>query len=218
MPDTPRLWSWHLSPFAGKVRVAAAYKGADLELLEIHPVKRPARLKELNPTNRVPVLELDDGVAVRESSAICDWLEDTYPEPSFWPEGAAERAAARGLLRWVDDELSVNFFLSMRKTAFGVDERNDHPDIVANLQGTLMRRWKVLEDLLGRTDGPWMCGGDSPTLVDLAAMPLAVRLPEWNADLQPSADEYPRAAAWLDALRSHPLAVEVDRKGEPVEA
>ena len=74
---TPRLWSWELSPFAGKVRVAFAEKGVPLDLIEIDPRRR--RLGwELNPTNRVPVLELD-GTAVRESTAICEWLEDTHP-------------------------------------------------------------------------------------------------------------------------------------------
>src|SRR3954447_9908209 len=120
---TVRLWSWNLSPFAGKVRVALAEKGMtdDVELLEIHPVRRPPRLRELNPTGRVPVLEVD-GLPVRESSAICEWLEDTHPEPALWPADPARRAAARGMLRWVDDELTANFFLAARKEAFGLAE------------------------------------------------------------------------------------------------
>lgn len=213
MSDTPRLWSWQLSPFAGKVRAAFAFKGVDAELLEIHPVKRPARLRELNPSNRVPVLEVD-GTAIRESSAICDWLEDTHPEPSFWPEDPAERAAARGWLRWVDDELSVPFFLSMRLEAFGLGP-TDHPDAVQHLRDRLGKRWKAVEAQLA---GPWFLPGDEPTLIDLAVMPLAVRLPAWRPDLMPSEDVYPRVSAWLKRLREHPAAAEVDRAGEPVEA
>jgi glutathione S-transferase len=212
----PRLWSWSLSPFAGKVRVAFAEKGVDLELLEIHPVRRPPRLRELNPTNRVPVLEVD-GVAIRESSAICDWLEDTHPEHSLWPQDPARRAAARGLLRWVDDELTVPFFFAARKQYFGRAD-DDPEDVVERLRARLVRRWRVLEDLLGRTDGPWLAGGDEPTLADLAAIPLAVRLPQWNPELQPDPAEHPRAAAWLEALRARPSAAEVDRRGEPVAA
>lgn len=215
MPS-PRLWSWNLSPFAGKVRVAFAEKGVAVDLLEIHPVKRPARLRELNPTNRVPVLEVGD-VAIRESSAICEWLEETHPEPSLWPADPAERAAARGLLRWVDDELTVPLFLSARKQFFGKDD-TDPDDIVQLLRGRLTRRWKTLEALLARTHGPWLCGGAEPTLADLAAIPLAVRLPQWNPELAPDAAEYPRAAAWLEALRARPSAAEVDRQGEPVDA
>ncbi len=212
----PRLWSWNLSPFAGKARIALAELRVEVELLEIHPAQRPARLRELNPTNRVPVLGVD-GVAIRESSAICDWAEDAAAGGSLWPAEPARRAAARGLMRWVDDELTVTFFLSFRKEAFGLDE-TDPEDVVEILRGRLVRRWGVLDELLGRTDGPWLAGGDEPSLADLAALPLAVRLPAWKPELGPHPGEHPRAAQWLHALPERPSAAEVDRKGEPVAA
>jgi glutathione S-transferase len=211
--STPRLWSWRVSPFAGKARIAFAEKGVEVELLEVDPRARPARLRALNPTNRVPVLELGE-VVIRESTPICEWLEETVPEPAFWPAGPAERAVARGLLRWVDDDLTLNFFLSMRKEAFGLD-RSDHPEVVTILRERLARRWPTVEDLLSRSEGPWMLGGDDPTLVDLAAIPLAVRLPEWKPELGPPA-ELTRTAAWLEELRARPSAAEVNRRGEPV--
>jgi glutathione S-transferase len=209
-----RLWSWNLSPFAAKVRIAFAEKGVEVELLEIDPRRRPARLRELNPTNRVPVLEVGE-VSIRESTPICEWLEDTRPEPSLWPEEPATRASARGLLRFVDDELTTNFFLSMRKEAFGVDP-TDHDDIVAILRGRLVRRWPTIESLLSRTDGPWLAGADKPSLADLAAIPLAVRLPAWRPELAPASDEFARTADWLQRLRDRPSADEVDRRGQPV--
>jgi glutathione S-transferase len=211
---TPRLWSWNLSPFAGRVRVAAAVKGVEMDLVEIDPANRPPRLRELNPSNRVPVLEVD-GVAVRESTAICEWLEEVGEGPSLWPAGAVARAVARGLTRWVDDELTVNFFLSFRKEAFGPAE--DEPaDIVQILRDRLMRRWSVLDDLLGRSDGPWLAGGPAPTLADLSGMPLAVRVPQWGPQLAPPA-ELTRTTAWLDTLRQHPAAGEVKRRGRPAD-
>ncbi len=128
----PRLWSWRMSPFAGKARIAFAEKGVEVELLEIDPRNRPARLRELNPTGRVPTLEID-GRGIRESTVICEWLQDLHPEPSFWPADPAARAAGRGLLRFVDDELTSPFFRSMRKEAFGLDE-TDHPDAIEHLR------------------------------------------------------------------------------------
>lgn len=211
----PRLWSWQLSPFAGKARIAFAEKGVEVELLEIDPRHRPARLRALNPSNRVPVLEVGD-VAISESTAICEWLEEIQPEPSLWPADAAARARARGLLRWVDDNLTLNFFLAMRKEAFGLSA-GDHPEIITIMRARLVRRWATVEDLLVRTDGPWFLGGEDPTLVDLAAVPLAVRLPTWNPELAPTPDAFPFTVAWLETLRGRASAVaEVDRRGEPV--
>lgn len=210
---TPRLWSWRLSPFAGKARVAFAEKGVEVELLEIDPRARPARLIALNPSGTVPVLETGD-VAIRESTAICEWLEDTHPEPPLWPADATARAAARGLLRWVDDELTLNFFLPMRRERFGLAP-SDHPDLVTIMRRRLVKRWATVEDLLARTEGRWLLGGDSPTLPDLAAIPLAVRLPAWKPELGPPKD-LALTRAWLEALRERSSAVEVDRRGEPV--
>jgi glutathione S-transferase len=208
---TPRLWSWSLSPFAGKVRIAFAEKGVDVELVEIDARDRPQRLRELNPTGRVPVLEIG-GVGIRESTAICEWLEDTCPEPPLWPQDPVDRGAARGMLRWVDDELTTNFFLSMRKEAFGLD-RTDHPDTVVALRDRLVRRWPTLERLLSDADGPWLLAGEAPTFADLAAIPLAVRLPTWKPELVPDPDSFPGVTAWFDRLRARPSAAEVDRRG-----
>jgi glutathione S-transferase len=214
---TPRLWSWHLSPFAGKARIALAVKEIPVELIEINPANRPPRLRELNPAGLVPVLETG-GPAIYESTAICEWAQETGPGASLWPADPVERAHARGLLRWVDDELLRNFFLSMRKEAFGVDQAKDHPEIVANLRGTLAKRWKPLERLLDRAGGRWLMGGEQPTLPDLAAIPLAVRLPAWKPELAPDPASYPLLTGWLGALREHPAAVEVGRRGEPAAA
>lgn len=214
--STPRLWSWNLSPFAGKVRVALAEKGVAIELLEIDARNRPARLRELNPVGRVPVLEVG-AVAINESTAICEWLQETHPEHPLWPEDPDRRAVARGVLRFVDDELTTNFFLSLRKQAFGLDE-TDHAEVVETLQRRLVTRWPIVERRLAGSDGSWLLPGEAPTLADLAAIPLAVRLPQWRADLQPSQAEQPLTVAWLERLRSRPSGAEVDRRGAPVEA
>jgi len=212
---TPRLWTFRRSPFAGKVRVAAAEKGVELELVEIHPAKRPPRLKELNVTGRVPVLELEDGRAIRESSVICEWLEETHPEPPLWPADPADRGRARGWARWVDDELTANFFLAMRKFAFGTAP-DDPEDIVERLIGRLPRRWPKLEAALGEVDGPWLAG-ERYTYADASAAPLAVRIVEWAPQLAPDPGEHPRVDAWLTALRERPSSAAVDAAGEKAE-
>jgi glutathione S-transferase len=43
----------------------------------------------------IPVLISDDDVAVQDSSAIIDFLEQRYPEPSITPEGPTQRWVAR---------------------------------------------------------------------------------------------------------------------------
>lgn len=210
---TPRLWTFRLSPFAGKVRVAAAEKGVELELVEIHAGNRPPRLAELNVTGRVPVLELDDGV-IRESSIICEWLEETHPEPALWPADPVLRGWARGWAKWIDDELTANFFLAMRKFAYGKSP-DDPDDIVERLTRRVPRRWGTLEAALATHEGPWLAG-EQFTFADIAGAPIAVRIPEWNPDLLPDPAEHPLVTAWMAAVRERPSSAAIDAKGEPV--
>jgi glutathione S-transferase len=215
MSATPRLWSFRASPFAGRVRVAFAEKDVPYELLEIHPARRPARLRELNPVNRVPVLEVD-GVAIRESSIILEWLEETHPDPPLWPRDAALRGWARGWAKFIDGGASVNFFLGMRKLAFG-SAPDDPQDIVARLHAKVPEQWQRIEPVLGVHDGPWLCG-EQLTYADVAAMAVAVRIPEWAPALAPDPAATPRVAAWLQALRERPSSAAIDAAGEPVVA
>lgn len=210
MPDALKLWTWQLSPFAGKVRVAFAEKGVEVELLEIHPAKRPPALKAVNPFFRVPVLMVGD-TPIRESSAICEWIEETHPEPALWPADPTLRAWARGWAKWIDDNPTIDFFLGMRKQAFGKDP-DDPEDVVERMHGRVPKAWSRLEDALGTHEGPWLAG-EQFTLADVAGMAVAVRIPQWAAHLAPNEDEHPRVAAWFAALRERPSAPAIDAAG-----
>jgi glutathione S-transferase len=215
MHDNLRLWVFRTSPYSGKARAAFAEKGVPVELVEIHPGKRPARLRELNPANRVPVLQVGD-IPIRESSLICEWLEETHPDPPLWPADPELRGWARGWAKYIDDTVTADFFLGMRKMAFGKAD-DDPEDIVERLHAKVPRRWPVLEAALGTHDGPWLCG-EQFTYADLSALAPAVRLPEWAQQLLPDPGEHPRVTAWLEALRARPSAAAIDTKGEPVAA
>jgi glutathione S-transferase len=213
MTDVPRLWSFATSPFSGKVRAAFAEKGVEFELVEIHPKHRPARLTELSRLRRVPVLELGD-LVLRESSVICEWIEDTYPQTPLWPSDPDQRGWARMWGKYLDDGPAVSFFLGMRKMAFGMEE-GDPQDIVARLHGRVGRQLGTMEDALAVHDGPWLCG-EQFTLADICAMPLAVRIPQWMPALAPDAEEHPRVCAWMQALRERPSAPAIEQAGPEV--
>lgn len=211
-----RLWTFRTSPFAGRVRVVLHEKGLldEVELIEVHPARdrRPDRLRELNPLGRVPVLELDDGTPLRESAAICEFLEETHPEPALLPADPARRAFLRAWTTYLETEVVGTYFLGMRKLAFGKGP-DDPEDVTQRLHARTTRGLALLEDVLAVHDGPWIGGADA-SLADLTAIAFAVRVAEWTPQLAPSADDAPRTAGWLDALRARPSAAAVDRKGQ----
>jgi glutathione S-transferase len=49
------------------------------------------------------VLKIDK-LALSDSIAICEYLEEVHPEPALLPDGYAERAEVRRLIAWFDDK------------------------------------------------------------------------------------------------------------------
>ena len=98
------LW---LCPFARKVRIVLAEKKLPFEL-ELEKVwERRDEFLALNPTGEVPVLieagEDDEPPRVfADSVSICEYLEDTAPEPALLGGTASERAEIRRLTAWFD--------------------------------------------------------------------------------------------------------------------
>ena len=98
-----RLYHVPLSPFCRKVRLSLAEKKIEVELVEERYWEKDADFLRRNPAAKVPVLRLDN-MLMAESSAICEYLEDTRPEPSLMPKAPAERLEVRRLVSWFDDK------------------------------------------------------------------------------------------------------------------
>ncbi|GAA0292394.1 FtsZ-binding protein FzlA [Rhodovulum strictum] len=98
-----RLYHVPLSPFCRKVRLVLAEKRIEVELIEERYWEREADFMRRNPAGKVPVLRMD-GRVMSESQAICEYLDEVYPEPRLLPGTPAERCEARRLCFWFDDK------------------------------------------------------------------------------------------------------------------
>ena len=98
-----RLYHSPLSPFCRKVRLCLAEKRVDVELIEEKYWEKSAEFLRRNPAGKVPILSIE-GKTFTESTAICEYLEDLYPEPALFPNGADEKYETRRLVAWFDDK------------------------------------------------------------------------------------------------------------------
>ncbi|MFP3385632.1 MULTISPECIES: glutathione S-transferase family protein [Tritonibacter] len=98
-----RLYHVPLSPFCRKVRLSLAEKKIEVELVEERYWEKDADFLRRNPAAKVPVLRLD-GMLMAESAAICEYIEETRPDPSLMPKTAPERLEVRRLVSWFDDK------------------------------------------------------------------------------------------------------------------
>jgi glutathione S-transferase len=90
-----RLYDAGRAPNPRRVRVFLAEKGVSVPLVPVDlgrlEHKSPAFVA-VNPLQRTPALELDDGTVITESIAICRYFEELHPTPALFGTGALERA------------------------------------------------------------------------------------------------------------------------------
>lgn len=95
------------STCAAKVRFVLAEKQLPYEAHYVDLLKgeqfRPEYLK-LNPLAVVPTL-VHDGVVLVESTVICEYLDDEFPQPSLRPAESMDRARMRLWTKAVDEHL-----------------------------------------------------------------------------------------------------------------
>jgi glutathione S-transferase len=99
-----KLLGVYLSPFVRKVAVVLTIKGLDYEQEPIMPGSTDPDFKAMSPLGKIPVL-VDGDLAVADSSAICEYLEEKYPEPTVMPTDVGSRARARFLEEFGDSKL-----------------------------------------------------------------------------------------------------------------
>jgi glutathione S-transferase len=105
------------SPYARKVRIALAEKGLVFELLTEVPWDSTTSTPQYNPLEKLPVLILDDGSSVYESSFILQYLELKFPETPMLPDDIDGKIAARRLEVLCDgicDAVVLTFFERLR--------------------------------------------------------------------------------------------------------
>lgn len=98
-----RLFHFPLSPFCRKVRLVLAEKKIEVELIEERYWERGQEFMRRNPAGKVPVMRLR-GRTLSESQAICEYIEEIYPEPPLMPQKPEERFEVRRLVGWFDDK------------------------------------------------------------------------------------------------------------------
>jgi glutathione S-transferase len=101
------LYHLPLSPFSRKVRLVLAEKRLPFDLrLEKVWERRPEYL-ELNPAGTVPTLVENNSVAIPDSSVICEYLEEAYPDTPLLGRTLVERAETRRLVAWFDGKFAT---------------------------------------------------------------------------------------------------------------
>jgi glutathione S-transferase len=175
------LYSADSCPYCVRTRLVLNGKRIRYELVQIDTADKPAWLRELNPRNRVPVLDVD-GTVMWESEALNEYLDETFRDPPMMPGTASGRAAVRALMRRFDD-FSGAYYAA----------RRGEPDGSGRLHAEL--RW-LEQQLADRA----FLAGDDHSLADPGWWPWIARLDRVDVDLS----RHPAVLAWSERLSARP--------------
>jgi glutathione S-transferase len=215
-----------------KVRITLRAKALDWDSVRVDLFKAeqfdPKYLK-LNPKGMVPTL-VHDGKPIIESTLICEYLDDAFPEPPLKPADPWLRARMRLWGKMVDEglfegvtELSFSAMFrermrnmpeEIRQKRFrnvGDPRRRDRfmstyefgvrsPFVVHGI-AAYERAFAMLEETLSET-GPWILGAN-PSLADINLMPLVARL-DYLGLLEIWIENRPHVRAWWGMAREWP--------------
>jgi glutathione S-transferase len=226
------LYDFGNSVCCQKVRITMRAKGLAWESVKVDLFKAeqydPKYLK-LNPKGIVPTL-VHDGKPIIESTLICEYLDDAFPQPPLIPADPWLRARMRLWSKMVDEGLfegvteisfSAMFRERMRNMPEDIRERRFRnigdprrrdrfmstyelgvrSPFVKHGIAAYERAFGMLEDTLSET-GPWILGAD-PSLADINLMPFAARL-DYLGLLDLWIHDRPRVTAWWTLAREWP--------------
>ena len=192
----------------------------------------PAYMK-LNPKAVVPTL-VHDGVVIRESTNICEYLDDVFPEKRIRPADPVGRAEVRYWTKAVDEELhpacgALTFMASHRHTIARLGPRGVEEFLDATPPFSVSAVWheqkksyvregfaapgaadkvtlydRYLKKMEEALQGARWLAGDDFTFADIAMTPYVTRLDMLSMQGMWENRRLPRVARWLAAIKSRP--------------
>ncbi|MGB6397440.1 MAG: glutathione S-transferase family protein [Bradyrhizobium sp.] len=203
-----------------------AYQGhvVDMTKLEHHS---PEYLK-INPLGVIPTL-IHDGRPLYESGTICEYLDESFPDPPLRPETPYERGQMRNWIRHIDGLIHNLIIFNWRHHLQKVAAQWSDEELAEKLknipskerQESWLRvarkpyteeerdaaRAKLVQllDKMEQALAPsgWLVG-KAYSIADIAAAPFVKRIDEEIAPEQVSQKKHPRVAEWWAKIQARP--------------
>ena len=230
------LYTFHNSICTQKVFITLAEKDLsyDEHLINLFAAAQydPEYLK-LNPKGVVPTL-VHDGRAIPESSLICEYIDEMWPDNPVVPDDPYLKTRMRQFSKLVDEtifeatrELSFSAMFrermknmpeEQRETRFtNVGDPNKRARLMSTYElgvespyvfqaiGNWEKAFKTMDAALADSGGPWLLG-EMFTLADINMIPYLWRIEYLNL-IDIWMDDHPHTAEWWERAKLQPSAV-----------
>ena len=176
------LFNFCRSSASYRVRIALALKGLDYTYCSVHLARNEQFTESyaaVSASRLVPLLH-DGELALTQSMAIIEYLEETYPQPPLLPAAAAARARVRALA--LDIACEIHPLNNLRVLRYLVHDLKLSEDD----KNRWYRHWvetglEVVERQLAAAPSRY-CHGDTPGLADCALVPQIFNARRFNCN------------------------------------
>ncbi|MFO1056525.1 MAG: glutathione S-transferase family protein [Dongiaceae bacterium] len=188
------LVSFKGCPWVQRVAIVLREKAIPFTFRHIEADSRPGWFAALSPHNKVPVLRIDERVALFESGAIAEYLDETAA-PRLHPEDPVARAVNRAWIEYLPTFVDLASGHAYAKT------EAEYEAAAARVPLPLQR----LEQAIERQGGGPFFNGPGYSLVDAAYAPFLQRH-LFLERIRPLGhiDRFPRVRAWAAAIAARP--------------
>jgi len=196
-----KLIASYTSPYARKVRIVMAEKRIECDFVAENVWAADTKVGDFNPLGKIPVLVLDDGLAIYDSRVIAEYLDGVTPVARLLPDGGRDRVLVK---RWeaLGDGITdagIAVFLEKKRPL-----EQQSADWIARQLGKVNAGIAAAARELADRD---FCHGLSLTLGDIslacALLWLEFRLPDvkWR-------EQHPNLRAWIEKMEARPSLVD----------
>ena len=197
-----------VSPYVRKVLACLELKGLDYEVDPITPFFGDDDFTRLSPLRRIPVL-IDGEVTLSDSSVICAYLDEAYPEPPLLPASLADRARARWLEEYADTRLGDLLIWGLFYQRYVHPRVWGEPGDEARVERVLAEELPAALDYL---EGQVPESGFLFGMIGLADVSLASffrNAAYMGVEVEP--EKWPRMAKFVQAVLEHPVLEKLGR-------
>lgn len=191
------------APNPRRVRIFLAEKNVAYDTIEVliaQGAHQTDDFRRKNPLSLLPVLELEDGRVLRESMAICRYIEEMHPEPNLFGADAWERAQIEMWNRHAELELLWPISQVFRNShKFWVGRIKQAPDFADVMREQLAARFEWLDGELAKRQ---YMASDRFTVADITAL-CALDFGKVS-DIRINSETHPNLSAWYRRVNERP--------------
>lgn len=200
------LYGSRMAPNSDRVEMFLHEKGVEIPFRQVNLMQGEHHgedYKAIAPNRRVPALQLDDGNVIRESIAICRYIEELHPEPALFGRSALERAQVEMYQRLMELELMMPIAMCFRHghPAAKALEPIQVAEFAQLQRDVALKRIKVLNKELAERE---FLLGDYFSVADISAY-IALGFGRISK-LNPDAEQHPHVVRYMQAIAARPSA------------